>query len=153
MTAADPALMEAIAYAVGHHVICIASAGNEGEQLVVYPAGFRGVFGVGSTNEHDRRSMFSNYGYSSVKLSAPGEALVTTYPGNNYAAVWGTSFSAALASGASALVVSYLPNVDPDYLSDVFEHGPEVGQGMGGARLDVLADMQYCARAGSQKDN
>ena len=39
-------------------------------------------------------------------MAAPGEALVTTYPGNHYAQVWGTSFSSGLVSGAAALLVS-----------------------------------------------
>jgi subtilisin family serine protease len=148
LTDPDPVLMDAVAYAISHRVICIASAGNEGKHLMVYPAGFPGVYGVGSTNKHDRRSPFSNYGVSSVRFAAPGEALVTTYPGNNYAAVWGTSFSAALVSGTSALIANFIPNVKPGYLSDAFEHGPEVEQGMGDSRLDVLAILSYCARKG-----
>jgi len=143
MTTPDPALSQAIAYAISQNVICIASAGNEGKELRVYPAGFHGVYGVGSTNKQDLRSMFSNHG-DAVRLVAPGEALVTTYPGNNYAAVWGTSFSAALVSGTSALVANLIPNVQPGYLSGVFQHGKHIGQGEGIARLDLLPEMQYC---------
>jgi hypothetical protein len=152
MTGLDPTLQEAIAYAVNHGVICIASAGNEGKELMVYPAAFHGVFGVGSTNKSDRRSPFSNYG-GAVKLSAPGEALVTTYPGNNYAAVWGTSFSAALASGASALVANLVPSLPLYYLGGVFRQGPHIGEE--DARLDLLSDLQYCVKQppSSQKDN
>ncbi len=59
---------------------------------------------MASTDDLDRRSSFSNYGPDNVRVSAPGEGLVTTYPGGTYAAVWGTSFSAPLVSGATSLV-------------------------------------------------
>lgn len=143
------AFSDAIAYAVSHGVICIASAGNNGRETVVYPAGFRGVFGVASTNKNDLRSSFSNFG-DAVRLAAPGEALVTTYPGNNYAAVWGTSFSAALVSGASAVIEDYKPVLQYGYLGDVFDQGPHVAiNGEGNSRLDLLASMLYCARQGN----
>ena len=37
--------------------------------------------------------------------AAPGEALITLFPGGNYAAVWGTSFSSALVAGGASFVV------------------------------------------------
>ena len=98
----SPVLKAAIQYAVSKGVLAIASSGNQGLQMAAYPASYPSVIGVGSTNYSDRRSPFSNYG-SSARTSAVGEALVTLYPGGNYAAVWGTSFSTALVSGAAGL--------------------------------------------------
>ena len=99
-------LMRAVNYATRHGVICVASAGNDNRKALVYPAAFGNVVGVGSTTLDDHRSAFSNYGADLVTVAAPGEALVTTYPGNHYAQVWGTSFSSGLVSGAAALLVS-----------------------------------------------
>jgi subtilisin family serine protease len=154
MSTNSPDLQQAVTYATSHGVVLIASAGNEGKELMVYPAAFRGVYGVGSTNKRDLRSPFSNFG-DSVRLAAPGEALVTTYPGNNYAAVWGTSFSTALASGAAVLFTSFRPSIRPGNLSDVFAQGPHIGQDVGDSRLDLLPSMQYCAQLtyGSQSDD
>ena len=56
-----------------------------GKPFKVYPAGDPYVIGVGATTSLDLRSAFSNYDVSSVKTAAPGEALITTYPGNHYA--------------------------------------------------------------------
>src|SRR2546426_7846581 len=39
---------------------------------------------------------------SDVQLAAPGEGIITTYPGGHYAAAWGTSFSTAFVSGGAA---------------------------------------------------
>ena len=104
------------------------------------------MIGVASTNHSDLRSIFSNFGEDSTRMAAPGEALVTTYPGNNYAAVWGTSFSAALVSGASALVANLVPNAGSGYASQAFGQGPHLNQNVGHARLDLLPTMQYCVQ-------
>jgi hypothetical protein len=143
-TSRDPVLQQAIAYAFSHGVIGIASAGNQGREMTVYPAGFQGVIGVGSTNKNDVRSPFSNYDSDAIRMAAPGEALVTTYPGNNYAAVWGTSFSSALVSGASALVTDVIPLANAGYATLAFDQGPQIHQNVGYARLDLLPALQYC---------
>ena len=100
------ALLRAVNYATRKGVICIASAGNDGEEALVYPAAFGNVIAVGSVNQQGQISSFSNYGSDSVSVAAPGEALVTTYPGNHYAAAWGTSFSSALVAGTTADLLS-----------------------------------------------
>ena len=139
-TLASASLTNAIQYATNHNVICIASGGNDGKREVVYPAAIPGVIGVGSTTALDKRSFFSNYGAPSVRMAAPGEALITTYPGNNYAGVWGTSFSAALTSGAVALLLQVKPHLHNSDVSDYLEHGHHLNiDGMGDARLDVLS--------------
>jgi Subtilase family len=99
------ALMKAINYAARHGVICVAAAGNNAQNALVYPAAFGNVIGVASVNSQNQLSSFSNYGPDMVTISAPGEALITTYPGNRYAAAWGTSFSAALVSGSVDLLM------------------------------------------------
>ena len=129
----DPQLQSAIAYAASKGLILVASSGNDGSQNVVYPAGYPQVVGVGSVNNADLRSVFSNYDSMSARTSAPGEALITTYPGNNYAGVWGTSFSTALVSGAAAMVfhVSHRGSASPIYA------GKPIEQEMGDTRLMV----------------
>jgi subtilisin family serine protease len=140
----SPSITAAMKYAWSHNVICVASVGNSGKKVMVYPAGDAGVIGVASTSDLDRRSAFSNYG-GAAKIAAPGEALITTYPGNNYAGVWGTSFSTALASGAVALFAQVWPQEHPDDAMDALEHGHQLDiDGLGDARLDVLSSLLYC---------
>ena len=100
------ALLRAVNYATRNGVICIASAGNDAQEIVVYPAAYGNVIGVGSVNQQNQMSSFSNHGRDVVSLAAPGEALVTTYPGNHYAAAWGTSFSSAVVAGTTADLLS-----------------------------------------------
>lgn len=100
------ALLRAINYATRKGVICIASAGNDSQQALLYPAAYGNVIAVGSVDQQSQASSFSNYGSDIVSLAAPGEGLITTYPGNHYAAAWGTSFSSALVAGTTADLLS-----------------------------------------------
>jgi len=102
-------LANAVNYANSMGVVCVAAAGNSGQQATVYPAALKNVIDVASTGNSDIRSTFSNYGAPPVWLAAPGEGVMTTYPFSTWAAGWGTSFSAPLVSGTTALLLSASP--------------------------------------------
>lgn len=105
------ALLKAINYATRHGVICVASVGNDGKTTMLYPAAFGNVIGVASVNSQNQPSLFTNRGADMVAVAAAGEGLVTTYPGDHYALVSGTSFSAGLVSGAADLLLFQASNV------------------------------------------
>ena len=144
-------LVRALNYASNHRVVLAASAGNAGKETVAFPAGFRTVLGVGSTDTQDRRSTFSNFGKALVRLSAPGEGLVTTFPGNHYALVSGTSFSTALVSGAAALVLERDPTLDPEDVDDALSrvNRPRSGALAGDLRLDLYYALSRVRVPGS----
>jgi subtilisin family serine protease len=96
-------VMWATAWAASQRVVLVGSAGNRGLEMRAWPAEHKWVVGTGSVNLYDQRSTFSNHGYDTFKFGAPGENLITTYPGGHYASVSGTSFSAAIMSGTVAL--------------------------------------------------
>jgi hypothetical protein len=115
-----------------------ASAGNDGEMEMVYPAGLSNVMGVASVNDQGQRSTFSNYGDQIVWVAAPGEAVVTTYPWGSYAAGWGTSFSAPFVSGGVALVLQVQPNVTQQQAQfDIAQAQLLLAIGMGNGQLDL----------------
>ncbi len=119
---ASDELLRALNYASSRGVICIASVGNGGTEALVFPAGFRHVIGVGSTDGAGARSRFSNFGPGLVRVQLPGEGLVTTYPGSRYAAGWGTSFSGAMAAGAAALLTHLNGAITPDRADQLLAH-------------------------------
>jgi len=103
---ASPELIAAIDYADQLGVTIVASVGNEGLETMVFPAGLCNVFGVAATDLADYVSAFSNLGNSLVKLAAPGEDIVTAYPGGGWAGASGTSFAAPWVSGGIALLAA-----------------------------------------------
>jgi hypothetical protein len=136
----SPEITHAIDYATDNGVICVSSAGNSGRALLVYPAALRDVIGVGSITSTDppARSSFSNYGDSLVRVGAPGEGVITTYPGGGYTAVWGTSFSTALVAGGAALLVQIDSALDEHRASDFLGKADKMPKsGLGRGRLDL----------------
>ena len=135
----DPSseFVRAVNYATEHGVVCVSSTGNNGKETMVYPASMVNVLGVASTDNSDQRSTFSNYGSSLAHLAAPGEAIVTTYPGNNYAGAWGTSFSAPLVTGTIALFEQFKPGLYIHDAADAVSHAKALSLSLGYGRLDV----------------
>jgi subtilisin family serine protease len=102
----SPLVSEALDYAAGRGVILIASVGNKNSLVNSnFPASHPAVIGVAATNRDDRKAKFSNHG-GVVKVAAPGDGLISMYPGGLYAGVGGTSFAAAMVSGQAALIRS-----------------------------------------------
>ncbi|PYU17749.1 MAG: hypothetical protein DMG29_00230 [Acidobacteria bacterium] len=133
-------MKRAINYAVRRGVICVSSAGNKGSRLRVYPAAFDYVLGVGSTSNQDTRSTFSDFGDDDVKLAAPGEGIITTYPGGHYAAAWGTSFSTAFVSGGAALLLQVNMRTNQEVAADALEGNAKQlpdRLGLGEGRIDL----------------
>ncbi len=114
---ADAAVYTILKYARSKGVYIFASAGNNG--LVdggTYPAHYAtdtalvtGVFGVGSIQMNEQLSSFSARG-AGINAFAPGEKIVSFYPGNMLAQTTGTSFATPIFAGAMALAMGELPN-------------------------------------------
>src|SRR5215831_16125911 len=107
LSSSSSALNRAVSYANKAGVVLVAAAGNENTSARVYPAAMNGqVVGIASTTNWDARSSFSNYGSADVWIAAPGEYVISTYPGGTYASESGTSFSSPLVAGTVALMLS-----------------------------------------------
>src|SRR5712692_329266 len=145
-------LKRAINYATSHGVVCVSSAGNNGTKLRVYPAAFDDVLGVGSTSNLDARSTFSNFG-DDVQLAAPGEGIITTYPGGHYAAAWGTSFSTAFVSGGAALLLQMNMRTNQEAAADALEGNAKQlpdRLGLGEGRIDLYRALLSVLRPKSR---
>jgi len=139
-------LAAAINYANAHSVVCVASAGNDGQNEVIYPAGLSNVIGVASTNDFDQRSSFSNYGNHVVWVAAPGENIVSTYPFGTYSVTSGTSFTSPMVAGTAALLLSLQPNLSPTAVANAIAKAQWIGPDMGNGELNVyraLQSLQY----------
>jgi subtilisin family serine protease len=127
----------AIKFATRHQVICVASAGNDGKEEIVYPAALSDVMGVASTTNNDTLSTFSNYGENLVWVAAPGEGIITTYPFGTFGAGWGTSFSAPFVSGAAALLLNVSTNFNESSAERSLAHAVWISPDLGNGRVDL----------------
>lgn len=141
-------LASALQYASESTLIAGASAGNDGQKELVFPAALQTlVMGVASTSDLDTRSSFSNFGNAVVWIAAPGEAIVTTYPFGTYAAGWGTSFSAPFVSGTASLLVNKQPKTNEAQAAAAVAHAVAIGPDMGNGRLDIIQALQALSPA------
>jgi hypothetical protein len=158
MTTASTELKDALDYVNQLGVICAASAGNDGTQATVYPAALQndvmGVASVGSTpSTENTRSSFSNYGNAIVWVAAPGEAIISTYPFNSYAAGWGTSFSAPFVSGSAALFRALKATINQAQAAAAAAHAAPLSEaGMGNGRLDLVPALQSLSPGSGSTD-
>lgn len=144
-TSCSQELANAIKYANSNGVISVASAGNDGQQIAVYPGALPGVIDVASTSNQDTQSVFTNYGAPPVWLAAPGEGVVTTYPWGTYAAGWGTSFSAPFVSGTAALMLGRNGSCSTSAVASGLAHADNISDPqLGHGRLDSYAALQSC---------
>jgi subtilisin family serine protease len=60
-------------------VLSFAAAGNDGNRVVSYPAGYASVVMVGAVDENKQWASFSQYN-SSVELAGPGVSVLSTVP-------------------------------------------------------------------------
>jgi len=98
-------------YAHGKGVFIAAAAGNNGSNMLFYPAANPYVVGVAATTDSDTRAGFSNYG-AHVDVAAPGLGIYSTYPGG-YNTMNGTSMATPFVSGLAALIYSLNSDLTP----------------------------------------
>lgn len=146
----SPALSQAVSYANRANVVLVAAAGNENTNARVYPAAISGsVMGIGSTTNWDARSSFSNYGSADVWIAAPGEYVISTFPGGGYAAASGTSFSSPLVAGTAALLLSAKQPMNQSQAASALSHARVLTPDLNHGRLDAYQALSAWRSSGS----
>ncbi|MXV78431.1 S8 family serine peptidase, partial [Candidatus Poribacteria bacterium] len=101
-------IRDAVEYAYARGVVLIGAAGNSNEDESIFPAAYRKVIAVASTNQFQQRFYRSNYG-ASVDIGAPGNGIISTQIDNGYRILTGTSMAAPHVAGVAALMLSKRP--------------------------------------------
>ncbi|PYC76961.1 peptidase S08 family protein [Streptomyces tateyamensis] len=95
-----------------------------GPECIRLPGELPGVVSVSAVTRLGALAGYSNYGDGRITVAAPGgdpdggpdEAIVSDWPGGRYAALAGTSMSAAHVTGAIAVAAALHPGWGPDQL-------------------------------------
>lgn len=144
-------LHDAIKYAYDRDVILISATGNDDTDEPGYPAAYPEVLAVAATNAYEQRALFSNFGHY-VDVTAPGENIASTYPGNEYAAMSGTSMASPHAAALAAMIRSANPLLSNEDVMDIMRQsaldlgqpGRDIYYGYG--QIDVAAALEQATR-------
>lgn len=132
------------------NVAFVTSAGNNGADIDrshEYPASYNlpMQITVGATNYFNLVAIFSNYGDQRTHLFAPGDEIISTYPGGLMAVMSGTSMAAPFVSGALALMISYKPQASIAELREALLNSTEYSpsyRSVSRGRLNVASALQ-----------
>jgi subtilisin family serine protease len=128
---------DAVRYARKKDVLLVHAAGNDGKNNDItdnFPNDTyekKKFFGkreadnwleVGALNWEDGENLaasFSNYGKSEVDVFAPGVAIYSTTPDNEYQDAQGTSMASPVVAGVATVLRSYFPGLTAQQVKDV----------------------------------
>jgi hypothetical protein len=117
-------LQDAVDYAWSKNVLVIAAAGNSNSSTLFYPAGANYVLGVGATDSSDAKASFSNFGFG-LDVMAPGVNILSTYPGNTYVNMSGTSMATPMVSAVAGLIAATTTDLASDAVAQRIEQSAE----------------------------
>lgn len=147
----------ALEYAKTRGLLFVAAAGNDGYSIdsrSEWPGGCpqANVVTVASTDKYDALSSFSNYGTLNVDIAAPGSSIASTYPGNTYAYMSGTSMASPMVAGAAALLWAAAPTLDYASVKNALMGSVDPKSALAtkvgsGGRLNVWKALQQVAPA------
>ena len=126
------AVDDAVKYAISKDVLLVHAAGNENsntEEANNFPNrkyedggiadAWIEVGASGPVNDETLKASFSNYGKTTVDVFAPGVAIKSTAPNNEYKEEDGTSMAAPVVAGLAALIRSYYPKLTAVQVKDI----------------------------------
>ncbi|MGN1001710.1 MAG: S8 family peptidase [Oscillospiraceae bacterium] len=131
MTEDDPALREAVEYALAQGTILVSAVGNQNEtapERVYYPAAYAGVIGVGAANGEEAAAFSQR---NNVDVLAQGVDLPTVTNRNSAKAQTrsGTSFACAVVSGLCAAIWAAEPELSADQVRErLYAMAKDIGE-------------------------
>lgn len=104
--------------------LVVAACGNSFSEVPFYPASATYVLSVAGSNSLDKKWTNSSFGYF-VDVSAPGEAIYSTWGGASFVTSAGTSMASPVVAGAAALVSSHYPELNMLQVAEVLRNSAD----------------------------
>lgn len=154
---ASNAEYEAIRYARDNNVLVVVASGNDTcdtDTTPTYPAGhpLDNILSIGAIDRTGNIPYFSNYGASSVHLSAPGDDIYSTVPlsKGSYALMSGTSMATPIVSGSAVLLWAHNPTlsykqVREKLMGSAITSTALEGKNLMGGSLDIAGALEWKA--------
>ncbi len=108
----DRAMEAAIKDAYDSGIVLVAAAGNDGIDVFSSPSDFKEVISVNASNKFNNVTYWSDYG-NYKDITAPGNDILSTIPGDSYASFSGTSMASPVIAGIVALMLDVNPDLTP----------------------------------------
>ena len=151
----DRLVNDAMKMAYNEGMTLIAASGNEDVDDYSIPMALPEVIGINASNADGQATFWSNYGdYSD--LSAPGNAILSTMPGDNYETMSGTSMATPCAAGIAALVLDANPSLTNSQVRNILcatakesASGLTFNQELGYGNIDAKAAVEAAINAGT----
>jgi len=148
---ASQALRDAIGAAGDAGQLFVAAAGNSGRDVDAdpnYPSGYglANILSVAATDAADQLAPYSNYGATTVDLAAPGTDILSTFPGDRYALISGTSMATPHVTGVVALAMGRFPGMGSLAIRDLVMRSVDplpqlAGRCVSGGRLNAFVTL------------
>ena len=123
----NPLLRAAVTYAHQQGVVTVAAIGNQGLELLKYPAAYTESIAVGYTDHQDLRVLTSNFG-THIDVVAPGRYIYSldhdsdeTYDDMRS----GSSMATPQVSGLASLLLAQNPELKPDQIREIIRSTAE----------------------------
>lgn len=128
---------EVIDYAYTKGIVIVAAAGNDNNDIEIFPAAYSNVISVASLDSDDKRSSFSTFG-SWVDISAPGRGILSTVPFDDYASFSGTSMATPLTASVLGYIWSCFPSLTPAQLENILKQTADNIEAVNPAQTGLL---------------
>jgi hypothetical protein len=143
----------AVAYALAHHVVLVAPAGDvgAGADPVNFPASYKGVISVGAFDSQFNKASFSSH-QPYVTLTAAGAGVSAASGPTGYAQLNSTAAASAVVTGVAALIRAQFPALSPAQVTKAltesarFKHPGGQLDGSGAGTVDAAAALAAAAR-------
>lgn len=134
-------LHDAIQYARSKGALVVVAAGNDGKNIDTtpsYPASWTdaNILVVAATKASGGLASFSNYGKKAVDVAAPGDDILSTYVGNGYKKLDGTSMASPIVAGIAAMVRQQDPKLSYKSIKSIVRSDADKPSSLSGKVVD-----------------